>query len=191
MRHIDPWVGLLYLLSVGGAWAATVERKAVVSQSSSVKLASPDGAWMILTEPAADSGNAHIVLQATSGKTRQILGEYFRSGTVWWSPSGHLLLFIDDHSPEESRLIVYRVASNGGVRVDGVDRALRAAALTRKPPGRQLLYYSLALKDFEDDDRLIITVRIVYLKNAGLTGPAAEMNVDYVYDLRSRRVAAR
>src|SRR5574337_906403 len=84
--------------------------QATVDQSSKIRLLSPDGKWEVdSVPPKREEGNATLVLKSVPGKHVLRLSEFFRSGILTWCSNSRTLVFLDRHSPEDTRLRVFFV----------------------------------------------------------------------------------
>jgi hypothetical protein len=186
-----PVIVVCLALGSGSVQSRTTDR-ATVDQSTFVKLPAPDGHWVLVTaKPRTEDGNWHLVLQRSDTKGRLSLCDYFRSGTVAWSPDSQIIVFVDDHSVQDSRLKIFRVGKDSARPLDGADRALRTIAIAGIPRNREILFYNIRLIGFLGPSGVLVEVSVEYMKGQGPTGPAAGARAQYLLDLETLNVSRK
>lgn len=161
---------------------------ATVDQSSKIRLLSPDGKWQVdSVPPRTEEGNSTLVLKSVPGKHALRLGEFFRSGILMWSSNSRTLLFLDRHSPEDTRLRVFFVPGSDGIASDRVDREIRSSVRRSIGGGNRILFYDLEVPSFSGDE-FIVSARVVTVNKAITSGPAKQWEGKYTVHLRPLRV---
>jgi hypothetical protein len=179
---------LLLIASLSPALVAAPQTQATVDQSNDVRLPSPDGRWEVDSTPSPTTdGNSQLVLKAASGKHTFHLGEFFRSGTLIWSQNSRVVLFLDRHSPEDTRLRMFFVPHAGGGPTDRADREIRRGVLRSIGRSNSILSYDLQVTSCSENECLVLT-RVITIPNGVVSGPAKQWEGTYLVQLAPLKV---
>jgi hypothetical protein len=128
-----------------------------------------------------------VYLRGVNDTHEHLLTEYFRTAGVIWSPDSRTIIFLDEHSAEDTRVKVFRVEPSGATAVGNADASLRR--FVRSKLGRsRILFVVLQVSGFNGGRDAIFDLTITYLKYPQKDGPSAEMNARISLNLRSYTV---
>jgi hypothetical protein len=167
---------------------AATTTQVTVDQGSKIRFPSPNGKWEVdSVTPKTEEGNSSLVLKSGSGRRTLPLGEFFRSGTLIWSSNSQVLLFLDRHSPEDTRLRVFRIPGTDGVQSDSADREIRGSILKLIGSSNRILFYDLEVPSCSEDE-FFVTARVVTVSKAVTSGPAKQWDGKYAVHLKPLKV---
>jgi len=159
-----------------------------VDQGSKIRFPSPNGEWEVdSVTPKTEEGNSSLVLKSGSGRRSLPLGEFFRSGTLIWSSNSQVLLFLDRHSAEDTRLRVFLIPGSDGVQTDSADREIRSSILKLIGGGNRILFYDLEVPSCSGDE-FVVSARVVTVSKDVTSGPAKRWDGKYIVHLKPLRV---
>jgi len=159
-----------------------------VDQSSKIRLPSPDGKWEVdSVTPKTEEGNSTLVLKSLPEGHTQQLGEFFRSGTLIWCSNSRMLVFLDRHSAEDTRLRVFFVPGSDGAAADSADREIRSSVLKSIGSGSRVLFYDLDIPSCSGDE-FAVSARVVTVSKAVKSGPAKQWEGKYTVHLKPLKV---
>jgi hypothetical protein len=162
--------------------------QATVDQSSKIRLPSPDGKWEVDSVTSkTEEGNSTLVLKSLSERHTQQLGDFFRSGTLIWSSNSRMLVFLDRHSAEDTRLRVFFVPGSDGVATDSADREIRSSVLRSIGSDNRVLFYDLDMLSCSGDE-FAVSARVVTVSKAVKSGPAKQWDGKYTVLLKPLKV---
>jgi hypothetical protein len=167
---------------------STASTHVTVDQSSNIHLPSPDGKWEVdSVPPKTEKGNSTLVLKSLSEGLTHQLGDFFRSGTLMWCSNSRMLVFLDRHSAEDTRLRVFLVPGRDGVVNNSADSEIRRSALRSIGSGNRVLFYELDIPSCSGDE-FAVSARVVTVGKAVKSGPAKQWEGKYTVHLKPLKV---
>lgn len=164
------------------------DAQATLDQSSKIRLSSPDGKWEVESVPSkTEDGNSTLVLKSRSERRTVRLGEFFRSGTLIWGSDSRVLVFLDRHSPEDTRLRVFFVPDSHGVATDSADREIRSSVRRSVGSGNRIVFYDLEMPACSGDE-FVVSVHVVTVSKSVTSGPAKQWEGKYTVHLKPLKV---
>lgn len=159
-----------------------------IDQGEGKELKSPDGRWNVLSlPPTTTDRNATLVLETKTG-TRIKLLSYFRSGTLTWAPNSKYLIFVDRHSPEDSRLSLFEIDKRGKpTPKPAAEKRLREEISRRISNLDEILFYDIEISKCEDS-ACVLQARVTTARKNINSGPAREWVGEYRISLSNAGV---
>jgi hypothetical protein len=175
-------IAAFFLIAAACAHAETTG--AAVGQWDSTSILSPDHRCSVVVSPYHEETDEHarLILDCKSSRKR-VLASFFRTGYVIWAPDSSAIVFIDEHSPHEYSLRLFRLGAPVSNAADRLIRRKIEAALR----GKEIIFYNLNFVKFPSADRAIIDADVEFLRT-GTQGPADGVTFRFDVSLKTSAV---
>jgi hypothetical protein len=117
-----------------------------VGQFRVSQLLSPNGKWEAETDPSASGDeNANLVVKDLLKKQTIELGEFNRTGQLIWTTDSNSLIFIDSHSPEDDRILIFCMDKNYKFDSNYINNIIRDRIEGKITKSGVILFYNVEL----------------------------------------------
>ena len=180
------------------AVVCTIARAAEMKEVSTIpvhgyqnsRFTSPNGIWKFIVKRSGNEDNdATMWLVEGSDSRKVFIGHLPRDAEFAWCPASQCLLVVEQPSIEDSRLLLYRLAT-GAERVPGVDAVIRKGIERSIGDGSRILFYNVRPLKWMDESHVLIAAQARYLKK-GTNAPAKLFTEGYVVELGNGTVVQR